>query len=133
MAFHFQCPITCRRICYCKMGFRPELRTEKAQNEFVAVAARVEEMFRNPGLLFGKPGTVQVLVPKVDYVVEAPEAIAGEEEVEEVQKKVDVASGGADEDYPRRIESGDVNLVCQVLVFESLVNCDCCEIGIVCY
>ncbi|XP_076902134.1 uncharacterized protein LOC143556769 isoform X2 [Bidens hawaiensis] len=112
MAFHFQCPITCRRICYCKMGFPPELRSEKAQNEFMGVAARLEEMFRNPGLVFGKPETVQVLVPKVDYAVEAPEAIMGEEEVEEEVEEVVVSkrSVGAEEDYPRRIESGDVNL-----------------------
>ncbi|XP_076951421.1 uncharacterized protein LOC143624760 [Bidens hawaiensis] len=113
MAFHFQCPITCRRICYCKMGFPPELRSEKARNEFASVAARVQELFNNPGLVFGKPETVQVLVPKVGYAADGPEVIVGGdddvEEVEEVQKKVDVVSVGA-EDYPRRVESGDVNL-----------------------
>ncbi|KAI3731824.1 hypothetical protein L1987_63014 [Smallanthus sonchifolius] len=121
MAFHVACPITCRRICNCKLGFPPELRSEKAQNEFLEAAARVEAIFNNPSSIYGKPKTVQVLVPKVvtmppttqtvAAVVEGGGDVADELSVQTkraaMQKKAAAASVAA-EDYARRFESGDV-------------------------
>ncbi|KAM0050407.1 putative [histone H3]-lysine(4) N-trimethyltransferase chromatin regulator PHD family [Helianthus debilis subsp. tardiflorus] len=126
MAFHVACPITCRRICNCKLGFPPELRTEKAQAEFLEAAARVEAIFNDRSLIYGKSETVEVLVPKV--VVMPPPAMASQpigsldvvvvdgDVAEELsvqskrfvmQKKAAAASVVA-EDYARRFESGDV-------------------------
>ncbi|KAI3818479.1 hypothetical protein L1987_12287 [Smallanthus sonchifolius] len=121
MAFHVACPITCRRICNCKLGFPPELRSEKAQNEFLEAAARVEAIFSNQSLIYGKPKTVQVLVPKVVAMPPTTQTIAavgegGGDVADELsvqtkraamQKKAAAASVAA-EDYARRFESGDV-------------------------
>ncbi|KAK9074321.1 hypothetical protein SSX86_006919 [Deinandra increscens subsp. villosa] len=135
MAFHVACPITCRRICNCKLGFPPELRSEKDRKEFVEAAARVEAIFNNPSLVYGKPETVQVLVPKVvvtpppttataaamvTQTVLSPNVAAvvdgGGDLADELsamnkraamQKKAAAASVAA-EDYARRFESGDM-------------------------
>ncbi|KAJ0448919.1 putative [histone H3]-lysine(4) N-trimethyltransferase chromatin regulator PHD family [Helianthus annuus] len=126
MAFHVACPITCRRICNCKLGFSPELRTEKAQAEFLEAAARVEAIFNNRSLIYGKSETVEVLVPKVVVMpppamasqpIGSPDVVVVDGDVAEelsvqskrfvMQKKAAAASVVA-EDYARRFESGDV-------------------------
>ncbi|KAJ0669047.1 putative [histone H3]-lysine(4) N-trimethyltransferase chromatin regulator PHD family [Helianthus annuus] len=126
MAFHVACPITCRRICNCKLGFPPELRTEKAQAEFLEAAARVEAIFNDRSLIYGKSETVEVLVPKVVVMpppamasqpIGSPDVVVVDGDVAEelsvqskrfvMQKKAAAASVVA-EDYARRFESGDV-------------------------
>ncbi|XP_024987582.1 uncharacterized protein LOC112522588 isoform X3 [Cynara cardunculus var. scolymus] len=130
MAFHVACPITCRRICYCKLGFPSELRTDKGTNDFLEAAARVEAIFKNPLLINGKPKTVQVLVPKVvippppptpipaivtpnvGAVVDgggdaAEELLSSQNKRAAMQRKAAAASVAA-EDYARRFESGDM-------------------------
>ncbi|KAI0516409.1 hypothetical protein KFK09_009084 [Dendrobium nobile] len=73
MAFHVSCPITCRRICYCELGFAGGLRSEKARRGFLEEIEVLEEFLRDPWIV--RPGgagdsaaqaTVQVLVPKVE-------------------------------------------------------------------
>lgn len=75
MAFHVACPITCRRICFCPLGFPRGLENAKARGEFAEEVSRIEEFLRDPlGIRFrekrgvgdsGWKDTVQVLVPKV--------------------------------------------------------------------
>ncbi|KAA8520234.1 hypothetical protein F0562_014490 [Nyssa sinensis] len=126
MAFHVACPITCRRICFCTLGFPQKLQSEKARNEFLDEVAKVEEFLKDPWLLRGKgKGTVQVRVPKV--AAPPPPAVApgdasgcgaggdGEELLSAqtkraaMQKKAAAASLVA-EDYARRFESGDLDV-----------------------
>ncbi|KAJ9563511.1 hypothetical protein OSB04_008671 [Centaurea solstitialis] len=154
MAFHVACPITCRRICYCKLGFPSELRSEKGRDEFLEAAARVEAIFRNPDLVNNgsRPETVQVLVPKVVVATLPPappppaapiqaaivnvgggggggDAAAAEELVSAqnkraaMQRKAAAASVVA-EDYARRFESGDADVVS--FVFDFLFAGDLC-------
>ncbi|XP_020574739.1 uncharacterized protein LOC110020825 [Phalaenopsis equestris] len=72
MAFHISCPITCRRICYCELGFGRGLRSEKERRVFVEEIGVLEEFLRDPWLVragsVGDAAAVQVLVPKVDPV-----------------------------------------------------------------
>lgn len=78
MAFHVACPITCRRICFCSLGFPRGLESAKAKNEFLEGVSRIEEFLRDPwGIRVREKGeeeggggggwndTVQVVVPKV--------------------------------------------------------------------
>ncbi|WOH14673.1 hypothetical protein DCAR_0934193 [Daucus carota subsp. sativus] len=124
MAFHVACPITCKRICYCTLGFGGVKR-----DEFCDEIARLEEFIRDPWLLRAcEDATVQVLVPKVVVapppvpvreavvVKEAAAAAVVDREAEELasaqnkraamQKKAAEASLVA-EDYARRMEIGD--------------------------
>ncbi|KAK8933254.1 hypothetical protein KSP39_PZI015363 [Platanthera zijinensis] len=69
MAFHVSCPITCRRICYCELGFAGGLRSERARLGFLEKIHALEDFLRDPWLV--RPdgageSTVQVLVPKVE-------------------------------------------------------------------
>ncbi|KAD7116934.1 hypothetical protein E3N88_04202 [Mikania micrantha] len=116
MAFHVACPITCRRICNCDLGFPPELRSETGRNEFLEAAARVEAIFTNPGLIYGKPKTVQVLVPKVVVMppatktTVAPSIVATNVAAVVDGDRATVASASAD-DYACRFESGEMTVV----------------------
>ncbi|XP_050210004.1 uncharacterized protein LOC126660499 [Mercurialis annua] len=68
MAFHVACPITCRRICFCTLGFPRDLHTAKSKAEFLLQVSRIEEFARDPVRirdLKDSSATVQVLVPKV--------------------------------------------------------------------
>ncbi|ONK59700.1 uncharacterized protein A4U43_C08F9470 [Asparagus officinalis] len=63
MAFHVACPITCRRICDCELGFGGELRGEKARERFWGEIEALEEFLRDPWTLRvggGDEGTVQI-------------------------------------------------------------------------
>ncbi|XP_075100123.1 uncharacterized protein LOC107785682 [Nicotiana tabacum] len=120
MAFHVACPITCRRICYCPLGF------PKGKNEFLEDVVRVEEFLKDPWLLKAKEGaTIQVKVPKIVVAPQPPQQVAvgdgggggdGEEAAAiasaqtkraALQKKAAAASMVA-EDFARRFESGDL-------------------------
>ncbi|KAD3336731.1 hypothetical protein E3N88_32250 [Mikania micrantha] len=123
MAFHVACPITCRRICYCSLGFPPELQNDDRKKVFLEEIDRLKAFLDDPWLIKDEKKTVQVLVPKV---VVAPHPVqprmtvtanrtavdggAGEEMLlvqnkrAVMQKKAAVASFVA-EDYARRFES----------------------------
>uniref|UniRef100_A0A5B7APH1 Uncharacterized protein n=1 Tax=Davidia involucrata TaxID=16924 RepID=A0A5B7APH1_DAVIN len=126
MAFHVACPITCRRICFCSLGFPRKLQSEKAKNEFLDEVARVEEFLKDPWLLRVKEnGTVQVAVPKVvappppplpeavgdgggvGSGIDGEELLSAQTKRAAMQRKAAVASLVA-EDYARRFESGDL-------------------------
>ncbi|KAL7204405.1 hypothetical protein ACSBR2_017472 [Camellia fascicularis] len=117
MAFHVACPITCRRICFCSLGFPRELHSDEAKNEFFEEVSRVEDFLKDPWLLTVRAkATVQVAVPKVVAPPPPPVAVGlGDGDGEEMlsaqrkraamQRKAAAASLVA-EDYARRFESG---------------------------
>ncbi|XP_022960261.1 uncharacterized protein LOC111461058 [Cucurbita moschata] len=132
MAFHVACPITCRRICFCPLGFAPELQNGRAKNEFLDGVHKVEDFLKDPwGIRVNKDGkgtTVQVWVPKVappsppvlQPVGVVGEAFSGADGVDEMtaamsaqtkrialQRKAAAAMIAA-EDYARRFESGSL-------------------------
>ncbi|KAL0315167.1 UNVERIFIED_CONTAM: hypothetical protein Scaly_2882600 [Sesamum calycinum] len=130
MAFHVACPITCRRICFCALGFPGRLRSEKGKNDFLEEVARVEQFLNDPWLIKARENaTVQVKVPKVVVSQPAPppppqfaaavSVRGGEDEAAAMaaasaqvkrvalQKQAAAASMVA-EDYARRFESGDL-------------------------
>ncbi|KAL9241317.1 hypothetical protein vseg_015442 [Gypsophila vaccaria] len=144
MAFHVACPITCKRICFCSLGFPTKLN----KTAFVAEIDRIEEFLKDPWLFRVKDGaTVQVPVPKlapppppppsavvnVDsddaaaaaaaVAAAAAAAAAAEEELSAqtkraaLQKKAAVASLAA-EDFARRFESGALVEVPKVTTVE---------------
>ncbi|WZY74124.1 hypothetical protein YC2023_006364 [Brassica napus] len=113
MAFHVACPITCRRICSCSLGFPRDLRGADSKEDFLRGVRRVEDSLIDP---WGssKVVTVQVRAPKVrkdsigDGAVD--EAVA-EEEASAQRKRVSLQRQAAvtveaAEDYARRFESG---------------------------
>ncbi|KAF5180183.1 Histone-lysine n-methyltransferase [Thalictrum thalictroides] len=67
MAFHVACPITCQRICFCKLGFPQKIQSDKAKKNFLEEVYRVEEFLNDPWSIRAKESTntVQVVVPKV--------------------------------------------------------------------
>nr|GMC84492.1 putative transcription factor HALR/MLL3, involved in embryonic development [Ipomoea batatas] len=124
MAFHVACPITCRKICYCPLGFARGLQGEKGKNEFLEEVGKLEEFLKDPWLLRARENaTIQVKVPKVVVVAPPPQSLAVGDagtDAEEaaamlsaqtkravLQKKAAAASLVA-EDYARRFESGDL-------------------------
>ncbi|KAL3537447.1 hypothetical protein ACH5RR_000813 [Cinchona calisaya] len=73
MAFHVACPITCRRICFCELGFSRKLQTEEGRDGFLGEVLRIEEFVKDPWLLKAEANaTVQVKVPKVVVVAPPP-------------------------------------------------------------
>uniref|UniRef100_A0A1J3H090 Histone-lysine N-methyltransferase 2B n=1 Tax=Noccaea caerulescens TaxID=107243 RepID=A0A1J3H090_NOCCA len=124
MAFHVACPITCRRLCFCSLGFSRNLRGANAKEEFLNEVDRVEEFLIDP---WGSSrvlteGTVQVKVPKV---APAPQTVSAAsisgvgdggidemaEEASAQKKRVALQRQAAvtveaAEDYARRFESG---------------------------
>uniref|UniRef100_A0A0D9XZW5 PHD-type domain-containing protein n=1 Tax=Leersia perrieri TaxID=77586 RepID=A0A0D9XZW5_9ORYZ len=109
MAFHVACPITCRRVCDCELGFG--VRGKGGGGGWAAAAAALEGFLADPwlmrpvvaeGVVVGKEmdgvATVQVEVP----VVEAP-ADDGEEEACRAAMQRQAAAA---EDYARRLEGG---------------------------
>ncbi|XP_059649120.1 uncharacterized protein LOC132295062 isoform X2 [Cornus florida] len=125
MAFHVACPITCRRICYCALGFPRKLQSEKARNGFLEEVARVGEFLEDPWLIkVRERDTVQVAVPKVVAPAPPPvtavvavadggsggdgeELLSAQTKRAAMQRKAAAASLVA-EDYARRFESGDL-------------------------
>ncbi|XP_038723357.1 uncharacterized protein LOC120015181 [Tripterygium wilfordii] len=126
MAFHVACPITCRRICYCTLGFPRDLQGAKGKTGFLDEVSRIEEFLRDPwGIRALREGTVQVSVPKVEPVVvpaaapigvlngaagggdAAEEAASAQHKRVALQRKA-AATMVAAEDYARRFEAGDI-------------------------
>ncbi|GAB2300161.1 hypothetical protein Dimus_034201 [Dionaea muscipula] len=127
MAFHVACPITCKRICSCALGFRGKLRSEQGRSQFLDEIAGLEKFLEDPWLIRVRDKvTVHVPVPRVlpsPTVVVTKDAVvggvggggggdvAGNEELSAqtkralLQKRAAVASL-ANEDFARRFESG---------------------------
>ncbi|KAL1193772.1 PHD finger protein EHD3 [Cardamine amara subsp. amara] len=126
MAFHVACPITCRRICFCALGFSQGLRGANAKGDFLKEVNLVEKFLKDPEVSSSKvvnEGTVQVRVPKVAPAPQtvsilgvgdggfgsgvdemAQEASAQKKRVA-LQRQAAVTVEAA-EDYARRFESG---------------------------
>ncbi|KAL0464438.1 UNVERIFIED_CONTAM: hypothetical protein Slati_0331400 [Sesamum latifolium] len=126
MAFHVACPITCRRICFCALGFPRKLGSEKGKSDFLQEVAGVEQFLSDPWLIKTRENaTVQVKVPKVVVIAAPPpppqfsavsavgfggeEAAAASAQAKRaaLQKQAAAASMVA-EDYARKFESGDL-------------------------
>ncbi|KAL6560493.1 hypothetical protein OROGR_004052 [Orobanche gracilis] len=134
MAFHVACPITCRKICFCALGFPRKLRSEKGKGDFLQEVSRVEQFLKDPWLIKARENaTIQVKVPKIvpspdtlplplpqftPPVSVAPggardEAAAmgvASEQVKRaaLQKQAAAASLVVAKDYARKFESGDL-------------------------
>ncbi|KAK1288145.1 hypothetical protein QJS10_CPB19g00782 [Acorus calamus] len=123
MAFHVACPITCRRICHCKLGFPEKLRSDGGRTALLEEIARIEGFLSDPWCFRSSASatstTVQVLVPRIAVPVPAPVPVVmvggGDgEEVVSVQKRraemqrVAASASVAAEDYARRFEAGCV-------------------------
>ncbi|KAI4302519.1 hypothetical protein MLD38_038253 [Melastoma candidum] len=146
MAFHVGCPITCRRICYCSLGFPRPLQKGSSRDEFLHGLSAVQHFLGDPwGITArGCDGTLQVPVPKVlppplppptvaaavpealgapgyDAVDEALVAASAQAKRAALQKKAAAAMVAA-EDFARRFESGDVMDIPDDHVGEELVQ-----------
>ncbi|XP_047321868.1 uncharacterized protein LOC124925807 [Impatiens glandulifera] len=125
MAFHVACPITCRRICYCSLGFPRNLASDKTRHHFIQDASRVADFFKDPlPIVSDHKRTVQVLVPKIvlpppppssvaaigdgDGFVDGDEMVSAQNKRAALQKKAAAASLVA-EDFARRFESGSMD------------------------
>ncbi|RWR77741.1 PHD finger family protein isoform 2 [Cinnamomum micranthum f. kanehirae] len=118
MAFHVSCPITCRRICFCELGFPKELQSEKGRSEFLEEISRVEEFLIDPWSIRAREtATVQVKVPRIAAPPPPPpavdgiaagdgdEALSAQTKRALLQRKAVEASQAA-EDFARRFENG---------------------------
>ncbi|XP_020214568.1 uncharacterized protein LOC109798639 isoform X1 [Cajanus cajan] len=118
MAFHVACPITCRRICFCALGFPRALHAPDPANAFLHDVAALGDFLANATV---DDATVQVAVPKVlpppppppttDGVPPGVDAI--DESASMKAKRIALQRKGAAamiaaEEYARRFESGDV-------------------------
>ncbi|CAN0864714.1 Histone-lysine N-methyltransferase 2B, partial [Linum grandiflorum] len=68
MAFHVACPITCRRICFCALGFPRDLHCQSSKSDFLLDVSRIEELLNDSSRVRASDEaatTVQVLVPKI--------------------------------------------------------------------
>ncbi|XP_071720632.1 uncharacterized protein [Rutidosis leptorrhynchoides] len=138
MAFHVACPITCRRICYCSLGFA---HNKKGKNEFVDEIAKLKAFLDDPWLIKDDKRTIQVLVPKVivapplappqvtvvvkpAVVVDgdaAAEMLSAQKKRVVLQKQAAAASFVA-EDFARRFESGEAEGITNDVAGEGLSN-----------
>ncbi|XP_031273749.1 uncharacterized protein LOC116132240 isoform X1 [Pistacia vera] len=135
MAFHVACPITCKRICFCTLGFPRSVQSAKARNDFLHEVVLVEQFLDDPWgkIRVSKEGsTVQVSVPELpqpppppqqpvvvdgpsvaaaaaDAAEEAAAAVSAQTKRVALQRKAAAAMVAA-EDYARRFESGDIAL-----------------------
>ncbi|CAH2054526.1 unnamed protein product [Thlaspi arvense] len=122
MAFHVACPITCRRLCSCSLGFSRDLRGANAKEEFLKEVDRVEDLLIDPWGSSSRVLTVQVRVPKVapaphsvssasilgvgdGGIDEAAEEASAQKKRFALQRQAAVTVEAA-EDYARRFESG---------------------------
>ncbi|KAL4332585.1 hypothetical protein GQ457_07G025240 [Hibiscus cannabinus] len=119
MAFHVACPITCRRICFCSLGFPQSLQSPGSVNGFLQEAIRVEEFLKDPwGVRVSREGTVQVSVPKLAPVtagdgggagaVEESASVLAQTRRLALQRKAAATMVAAAEDYAGKVESGYV-------------------------
>ncbi|XP_006403845.2 histone-lysine N-methyltransferase 2C [Eutrema salsugineum] len=66
MAFHVACPITCRKICFCLLGFPRNLHGKEVKDTFLNEIHSLEEFLRDPwDAGVSTEGTVQIHVPKL--------------------------------------------------------------------
>ncbi|XP_010464449.1 PREDICTED: histone-lysine N-methyltransferase 2C [Camelina sativa] len=156
MAFHVACPITCRRICNCSLGFSRDLRRPNGEDEFLKKVNQVEE-FRKDPRVSSNGGTVQVRVPKVVPAPQKTVSILGvgdgvgvgvgvgvvdelAEEASAQKKRVSLQRQAAvtveaAEDYARRFESGVNELSSRDLAGEEVAHsgmnimCRMCFLG----
>ncbi|KAK8615075.1 hypothetical protein V6N13_068861 [Hibiscus sabdariffa] len=113
MAFHVACPITCRRICFCSLGFPRTLHSPGSETGFLREVIRVEEFLQDPwGVRVSREGTVQVPVPKLAPVTTRDGGGGGGGAVEELAqaKRLALQRKAAAEDYAREVESGGVTV-----------------------
>ncbi|XP_050384766.1 uncharacterized protein LOC126801456 [Argentina anserina] len=154
MAFHVACPITCRRICFCPLGFPRSLATANSKASFLDEVVKVHDFLSDPsGIRARDDGrTVQVVVPRVapppppptlpvpavvvkDAVVvedESAAAATAQAKRAALQRKA-AADMVAAEDFARRFESGDLSDTSRGVVGEeqgqSNVMCRICFSG----
>ncbi|PNY05336.1 hypothetical protein L195_g001783 [Trifolium pratense] len=116
MAFHVACPITCRRICFCSLGFPRSLQgTNNPTSGFLQDVTVLGDFLSDNKRK--DDGTIQVVVPKV--VPPPPEIVTvsgGDVLIDEsasmkakrlaLQKKGAAAMIAAEE-YARKFESGE--------------------------
>ncbi|XP_073005293.1 uncharacterized protein [Typha latifolia] len=132
MAFHVACPITCRRICDCELGFPGGSGSAREREGFLEEIAGLEEFLRDPWVMrrdaSAAVAAVEVAVPRVaPPPAVAPETTreeggggggggGGEESAwaasvrakrAELQRQAAAASAAA-EDYARKMEAGGV-------------------------
>ncbi|WVZ90450.1 hypothetical protein U9M48_036752 [Paspalum notatum var. saurae] len=108
MAFHVACPITCRRVCDCELGFAAASKgaaAAAAATVWAGAAAALEGFLADPWLLrpagaAAGPGgdTVQVEVPPLEPLPEDGE--------DEARRAAAQRGAAAAEDLVRRLESG---------------------------
>ncbi|XP_042066084.1 uncharacterized protein LOC121809496 isoform X2 [Salvia splendens] len=122
MAFHVACPITCRRICFCALGFPRRLQSEKGRGDFLQEVHAIDRFLSDPWLIKARENaTVQVQVPKVavkspaslpprlQFGGEEAEAPAASAQLKRVKlQKQGAAASIVGEDYSRRFGSGDL-------------------------
>ncbi|EOA23587.1 hypothetical protein CARUB_v10016782mg [Capsella rubella] len=66
MAFHVACPITCRQICFCVLGFPRNLHGKQVKDVFLDEIHSLQDFLRDPwGEEVSTDGTVQIHVPKL--------------------------------------------------------------------
>ncbi|RLM99452.1 RING/FYVE/PHD-type zinc finger family protein [Panicum miliaceum] len=121
MAFHVACPITCRRVCDCELGFG----AAAAAAAWAGAAAALEGFLADPWLLRppgageGDGATVQVEVPPLEP---GPEDGEGDARRAAAQRGADAA-----EDFARRLESGaygsPVSGSLRLFLLHSFVGC----------
>ncbi|KAK7263884.1 hypothetical protein RJT34_31483 [Clitoria ternatea] len=115
MAFHVACPITCRRICFCALGFPRALNAPNPPNGFLHDVSALRDFLADTRR---DDATVQVPVPKVlPPPPPPPDVTLGADALDESAsmkaKRVALQCKGAAamiaaEEYARRFESGDV-------------------------
>ncbi|KAK2637037.1 hypothetical protein Ddye_031829 [Dipteronia dyeriana] len=148
MAFHVACPITCKRICFCTLGFPRSAQDTKARSGFLDEVVLVEEFVRDPwrkarvskGI---DHDTVQVAVPEVVLPPPPPAVVvvvaadgggggccggatdaaeaaaaANAQTKRVVLQRKAAAAMVAAEDYARRFESGDIAVTTKDLAGE---------------
>ncbi|AQK40387.1 RING/FYVE/PHD-type zinc finger family protein [Zea mays] len=108
MAFHVACPITCRRVCDCELGFGASASRKGGGGALAAVwagtAAALEDFLADPWLLRpagavdADAATVQVEVPPLEPAPEDGE--------DEARRAAAQRGAAAAEDLARRFESG---------------------------
>uniref|UniRef100_A0A1J3CST9 Histone-lysine N-methyltransferase 2B n=1 Tax=Noccaea caerulescens TaxID=107243 RepID=A0A1J3CST9_NOCCA len=66
MAFHVACPITCRKICFCLLGFPRNLHGNGVKDVFLNEIHSLGDFLRDPwNAGVSTEGTVQIHVPKL--------------------------------------------------------------------
>ncbi|KAL0847820.1 hypothetical protein Bca101_021067 [Brassica carinata] len=90
MAFHVACPITCRKICDCLLGFPRNLHGKEAKDSFLDEIHSLQHLLPDPwDARVPKEGTVQIHVPKLPLSDTGPPHVAArhagvDDSVEEV-------------------------------------------------